>query len=173
MNVELLASEFFDEAAVGLVALLADSIEDGNSVGFVQPVDTAELIAFWHAALRTSGTLTWVARDAAGMIGGCVQLKPVAYPNGQHRADVSKLLVLRDQRGRGIASRLMSELEAEARRQGRTLLMLDTQTGSPAEGIYERWGWQRYGVVPDYAAWPDGSLGATTFFYKVLASATS
>lgn len=173
MRVELLLPEDFDDAAVELAAVLADSIEDGNSVGFVHPVDLGELVAFWRSALRTSGTNTWVARDETGRIGGCVQLKPVIYSNGRHRADVSKLLVHRDQRGQGIASRLMTVLEAEARRSGRTLLMLDTQTGSPAEGIYERWGWQRYGVVPDYAAWPDGTLGATTFFYKVLTSASS
>ena len=41
-----------------------------------------------------------------------------------------------------------------------------TATGSPAETVYERLGWQRAGVIPDYALYPDGRFCATTFFYK-------
>ncbi len=40
----------------------------------------------------------------------------------------------------------------------------------PAEAIYERFGWTRAGVVPDYALMPDGRYCATTFFYKHLAT---
>jgi hypothetical protein len=45
------------------------------------------------------------------------------------------------------------------------VLVLDTAS-STAERLYERLGWQRVGVVPDYALMPDGVLCATTFFYK-------
>ena len=55
-----------------------------------------------------------------------------------------------------------------ARHVGRTRLLLDTQTGSVAERVYERWGWVRVGVVPDYAADPDGVLAPTTFMTKDL-----
>jgi len=54
-----------------------------------------------------------------------------------------------------------------ARLQGRTLLVLDTASAT-AERLYERLGWQRAGVVPDYALLPDGALCSTTFFYKRL-----
>jgi hypothetical protein len=43
--------------------------------------------------------------------------------------------------------------------------VLDTASDT-AERLYERLGWQRVGVVPDYALMPDGELCATTFFYK-------
>lgn len=168
MQIALLEPDEYDAASVGLAAVLLDCIEDGASVGWVLPVDSAELVQFWRGALEPSGTITWVARGPDGRIGGCVQLKLNGYPNGLHRADVSKLLVHREARGKGVSSGLMAALEAEARRQGRTLLMLDTQTGSPAEDIYLRWGWTPYGLVEDYAAWPDGSLGATTFLFKRL-----
>lgn len=168
MYVALLSEHEFAAALDDLAEVLRDCIEDGASVGFVLPVQHEALVDWWRAALRTSGTFTWVARDATGRIGGCVQLKPVAYPNGLHRADVSKLLVHRSHRGKGVASALMAALESEALRQGRTLLMLDTQSGSPAEAIYCGWGWVEYGRVEDYAAWPDGSLGATTFLHKRL-----
>ncbi|KGS16600.1 putative acetyltransferase [Burkholderia pseudomallei MSHR684] len=51
---------------------------------------------------------------------------------------------------------------------GKTVLVLDTVTGGDAERLYARAGWQRVGVVPDYALMPDGAPCATTFFYKQI-----
>jgi len=51
--------------------------------------------------------------------------------------------------------------------------VLDTATGEVAEGIYERLGWQRAGVVPDYALFPDGRYCATTIFYKNVGGAAT
>jgi GNAT superfamily N-acetyltransferase len=77
------------------------------------------------------------------------------------------MLVHRTARRRGIGAALMQEVEAEARRRGRTLLVLDTANGD-AERLYARSGWQRAGVIPDYALWPDGGLCDTTIFWKRL-----
>jgi GNAT superfamily N-acetyltransferase len=99
---------------------------------------------------------------------GVVRLILAALPNSVHRATVAKLLVHRDARGQRCASNLMSSLEEGARRLGRSLLILDTHTGSPAEAMYERWGWQRVGVIQDYAAIPDGRLVPTTYMAKHL-----
>jgi hypothetical protein len=63
----------------------------------------------------------------------------------------------------------MDAVEAEAAKRGRTLLVLDTATGSDAEAIYPRFGWQRVGVIPDYALFPDGEYCGTTIFYKRIA----
>jgi hypothetical protein len=60
----------------------------------------------------------------------------------------------------------MDLVEQEAARRGRSLLVLDTATGSDAEAIYPRFGWQRVGVIPDYALWPQGGFCDTTLFYK-------
>jgi RimJ/RimL family protein N-acetyltransferase len=59
----------------------------------------------------------------------------------------------------------MEAVEVAAREQGRRVLVLDTAS-STAERLYERLGWQRVGVVPDYALMPGGELCATVFFYK-------
>lgn len=64
----------------------------------------------------------------------------------------------------------MERAEAEAVMRGRRVLVLDTATGEPAEAIYERFGWLRAGVVPDYALMPDGRYCATTIFYKHLSA---
>jgi hypothetical protein len=64
----------------------------------------------------------------------------------------------------------MRAAEDEARAAGKTLLVLDTVTGSTAERLYTRLGWTRVGVIPDYALMPEGGLCATTYFYRRLAA---
>lgn len=78
------------------------------------------------------------------------------------------MLVHRKARCRGVAQRLMAAVDDAARSAGKTVLVLDTVTGGDAERLYERAGWQRVGVVPDYALMPDGALCSTTYFYRHL-----
>ena len=80
---------------------------------------------------------------------------------------MKKLLVHRDARGNGLGRRLMLALEEEAWRQDLLLLVLDTADRA-AERLYETLGWQRAGEIPNFAQWPQGGLGATTFFWKAL-----
>lgn len=147
-----------------LAALLLDAVAGGASVGFLAGVALADAESFWRSALAHR---TWVAR-VDGRVVGCVQLLPAKLPNGAHRAEVAKLLVHRSFRGRGIAGSLMAHLEAEALAAGRWLLQLDTETGSAAEALYVRLGWQRLGVLPDHAVQPEGGLAPTTFLWKRL-----
>ena len=62
----------------------------------------------------------------------------------------------------------MRRAEAVAAALGKTVLVLDTVVGSTADRLYERLGWTRVGVIPDYALFPDGSLCDTAVFYKRL-----
>ncbi len=64
----------------------------------------------------------------------------------------------------------MRAAEATARDCGKTLLVLDTVTGSDAARLYERLGWVRVGDIPDYALFPAGGLCSTTVFYRKLGS---
>jgi len=71
--------------------------------------------------------------------------------------------------GRGIvhAGRARALCRRAALDAGKTLLVLDTASGD-AERLYARLGWQRCGVVPDYALLPGGGFCDTTFFYRKL-----
>jgi GNAT superfamily N-acetyltransferase len=89
--------------------------------------------------------------------------------NQAFRADIAKLLVHRRARRLGLGAALMGAAEAEARRIGRTLLTLDTETGSDGERLYERLGWTMFGRVPGYATTADNRTRQTvSFFYKTL-----
>lgn len=67
----------------------------------------------------------------------------------------------------------MAELEKQAWDRGRWSLMLDTTVGTAAEKVYERLGWNRLGVVPDYGYRPTGNgdeveLADEVWFWKDL-----
>jgi GNAT superfamily N-acetyltransferase len=103
-----------------------------------------------------------------GNLVGTAQLVLAVPPNQPHRADVARVLVHRSARKRGIAQRLMEQLEQEARAEGKTLLVLDAVTGGDAARLYERLGWNTVGVIPNYALYPDGQFCDTTVFWKSL-----
>lgn len=150
-----------------LAVLLVDAVESGACVGFLKGLALADARSFWKAGLNDA--CTWVARVRADSRAvGVVQLRAPRLPNGGHRAEVQKLLVHRSARRAGLATALMEEVEQQASRAGRWLLQLDTETGSAAETLYLRLGWQVLGMIPGHAVRPDGVLVPTTFFFKRL-----
>lgn len=100
---------------------------------------------------------------------GTVQVDFATPPNQRNRADVAKLLVHPSVRRRGVARALMTALERIAQSEGRTLLTLDTVTGSSAEPLYQSLGYVTVGVIPRYArAALTLDLESTTIMYKEL-----
>lgn len=154
-----------------LVDILCDVVDGGGSVNFLAPMDRALARSFWQGVVPTVAAgdrVLFVAEDATGPV-GTVQLDIIRKPNQPHRCEVAKLLVHRRARRQGIAGKLMQALEAEARRQGRTLLTMDTVKGSPAETLYRGLGFQAAGVIPRYALGTTGALEDTLVMYKELA----
>ena len=155
-----------------LADVLIDCVEGGASVSFMLPISRATAIEFWTRVAQGVARherILLVAEDAEGRVVGTVQVVIDQPENQPHRADIAKMLVARRARRRGIAQRLMAAADDAAREAGKSVLVLDTVTGGDAERLYERAGWQRVGVVPNYALMPDGTLCATTFFHKQLA----
>jgi GNAT superfamily N-acetyltransferase len=170
VQVEALDAAGFHAAIPGLAAVLVDSVEGGASVNFMAPLTTAEAVGWWEGireAVEDGSTTVFAARIGDRIV-GCVLLIRSVNPNSPHRAEIGKVLVLRDARRRGIGSALMAAAESRARADGRWLLILDTMTDSEGDALYRSMGWVCFGVVPDYAYFPDGSLGPTSFFWKDL-----
>ena len=155
----------------GLVCLLVDVVDGGASVGFLPPLSGEDASAYWDsvaAAIEGGRRRLSIARAADGGIVGTVQLDLTGQANGRHRAEVIKLMVLSSARRRGIGRLLMEAAEADARRLGRTTLVLDTRQGDPSEALYRGMGWQPAGTIPRYARSADGTFHTTTFYYKLL-----
>jgi len=154
----------------GLSDVLIDCVEGGASVSFMLPMTRAKAETFWRgmaASAARGERVVLAAEDAAGGIVGTVQVIWAQPENQPHRGDLAKMLVHRRARRQGIGGALLTSAEDSARHAGRTLLVLDTASDE-AERLYVRHGWQRCGVIPDYALWPGGGYCPTTFFYKLL-----
>ncbi len=108
------------------------------------------------------GTL-WVAEEA-GEVYGCVNLNavqlpeydaiPWSIPTGRDQVMVIHTLVISPRwAGRGKAREMVAFCEDEARRQGKTVIRLDTYEGNaPANAMYPRLGYH--------------FAGATEFFFQ-------
>lgn len=155
-----------------LTDVLIDCVEGGASIGFMHPLSREQAMLFWQrmldSAQRGERVILVAEEPASGRIVGTVQLVLTMPDNQPHRADVAKMQVHRDARRKGVGKALILAIEDCARQLGKTLLVLDTVTGSDAERLYERLGWQRCGVIPGYALFPRGGLCSTTVFYRQL-----
>ena len=151
--------------------LLSDVVDGGASVNFVAPLDPQIARTYWSRVagdVRAGQRVVVAALDGDAVV-GCAHLVPAQQPNGPHRAEVQKVLVHGAHRRKGIAQALMAAIEDEARQLGRWLLVLDTETGSAAVGLYEKLGYIDIGGVPEFALSSDGTaFRANVIFYKRL-----
>lgn len=152
-----------------LIRLLQDAVATA-SLGFWDPIDDADADAYWRGVISevaTGDRWLWAALREGAVIGS-VQLAPASKQNAPHRAEVQKLMVHRTARRLGLGRQLMQAMEQMARAKRKTLLFLDTNTGSDADSFYRALDYTEVGSIPRYTINRDGSEHATTIFYKWL-----
>jgi GNAT superfamily N-acetyltransferase len=165
-------------AIPGLAALVVDAVAGGASVNFMADVTHEEAAAWWLARVAdvADGTITAFvatidpvdADQASETIVGSTLLIRSRNANSPHRAEIGKVLVHRSARRRGLGRALMQAAEDRAGTDGRWLLILDTEAGSPADAFYRSLGWHELGTMPNHAYRSDGILAPTTYFWKDL-----
>ncbi len=152
-----------------LCETLIETVAGGGSISFMHPVSKEKALAFWKKIatdVADGARILLIARDANQEIIGTVQSILAQPENQPHRADIAKMMVHPRARRRGIAAALMQEIERLTFAAGKTVLVLDTETGHAASLLYRKLGWQAAGDIPDYALLPHGGLCSTTYFYK-------
>ena len=158
-----------------LAEVLHAVVHAGAGVSFFTPFSIDEARAFWVDKVlpeMRAGTRRVVVAHLDERIVGTVQLDLQMPPNQQHRAEVAKLLVHPAARRRGIGRALMITLEEIAQTEGRTLLTLDTVSGSNGELLYKSLEFIAVGVIPRYARGAlTPELEGTTILYKELTQA--
>jgi GNAT superfamily N-acetyltransferase len=162
-----------EELSGPLAQVVMDCVEGGASVGFMSPVRPEEATSHFEHALQAcqrGERILLVAEDHddGDRVIGTVQVVLAMPENQPHRGEITKMLVTRSARRRGVGEVLMRQAETYARGAGKTLLVLDTASAD-AERLYERLGWQKVGVIPRYALGPTGDFVSTTVYYKDLA----
>jgi GNAT superfamily N-acetyltransferase len=155
----------------GLSTLLADAVASGAGVNFMAGFTVEEAATYWSRQIDSfaTGDRAWVIAEDVDVVVGMVMCVFAPQPNQPFRADVAKMLVMSSHRKQGLGAALLSAIETEALKAGKTLLILDTTAGSAADRLYRRLGWTPFGTAPGYAYAPDGRLDDATFFYKQIA----
>jgi len=158
------------EVISALSEILIEVVANGGSVSFMHPLAPEVAAKFWEDSLtaaKAGRRVVLGASDGDDLV-GTVTLDLATPPNQPHRAEIAKLMTRISHRGRGIARRLMLEAERIAVERGRTLLVLDTAEDGGAARLYERLGYRRVGVIPDYALKPHGGLTGTIIYFKPI-----
>lgn len=158
-----------------LADLLVETVASGGSIGFMHPVELSTARAFWGTSLAAAdrgARIVFGAYDGDVLI-GTVTLLLDCPPNQPHRAEIAKMMTRVSRRGEGVARSLMEVAERVAIEKGRTLLNLDTAEDEGAAGFYEKMGFQKTGVIPDYALKPHGGLTGTIIYWKRIGAAAT
>lgn len=150
--------------------LIIETVAHGGSVSFMHPLSPQVAADFWTQALAAAdrGTRVIVGAYDGPELVGTVTLNMDTPPNQPHRADIAKMMTRVSHRGRGIARALMIEAEALAEAHGRWLLTLDTAAEDGAGPFYEKLGFVKAGVIPQYALKPYGGFTDTIVYWKRL-----
>lgn len=152
--------EYIDE----LSELLIQVVEDGASIGFLPPLKLSEAKSYWENVLNPE-VILFVAKINSQIVGS-VQIHLCTKQNGDHRAEIAKLMTHPGYRRKGIGRSLMQKAEERAQQEGRTLLVLDTREGDPSNHLYTSVGFIKAGRIPNYAKSATGELDATIYYYK-------
>ncbi len=153
-----------------LAELLIETVANGGSVSFMHPLSPELARGFWEdslAAAERGERVVFGAYDGDVLI-GTVTLLYILMTNQPHRAEIAKMMTQPTSRGQGVARALMRVAEQTAIASGRMLLTLDTAALEGAAGFYEKLGYTRAGMIPDFAYKPLGGLTATIYYYKKL-----
>jgi GNAT superfamily N-acetyltransferase len=171
VEIRTLATREAEKRLDELAGILVDAVAHGASVNFLAGFSHAEARAFWEGQLPglAKGDRVLFAADDGARLLGTTLLFFAPQPNGPHRAEIGKMLVHSTARRGGLGRRLLAAAEAEARTAGRTLLLLDTESGSAGDRLYRACGWTEYGRVPGFALDVRGQPAEATFFMKALA----
>jgi acetyltransferase len=170
MEIVELDAHAVDRHAEELGQLLLDAHASNMALGLAAPLTIERAAEEWRrlgANLQPGARMVLAAFDERELV-GAVHLSRAHAGNGDHRAEVQRLVVRADRRGGGIGGALLDAVAERAQAAGIRLLWLTTHAGTDSDAFYVRRGWTRMGVMPDYSRRPDGTLADNAFFYRLL-----
>lgn len=136
-----------------IIEMLNGSVQDDGMLGYGARLSDDEangFLAFWQWQLENHSAHILFARDP---LGPCAMafMRTNSNSNYQHIADLSKGYVTPRARGGLVLLNLFSRVCARAKKLGVELLTLDTREGSRALAIWQHFGFESHGCLPDYS----------------------
>ncbi|KAI3399663.1 hypothetical protein diail_6012 [Diaporthe ilicicola] len=165
-----------------LAGLQAQCITRDLMIGsFLPPLSNDKLLNWWKDRIAESRAGTRViilllneAEPGAKVRGeDLVGVAMLATPHSEtspFRARVESLLVAAKYRRNGGSVALMHAVHGQAILKGKTLLMAETESGTVAEKVFKKLGYDEIGKVPNYSLNASSELREGVFLYKALNS---
>ncbi len=148
------AAKIGDDLAPPIIALMRDTTESAPIIGFAEQINDDEANAY-IAELRANLAagkvrLLTIFADDGTLIGLCT-LRRNLNPNNRHITDLAKGMIHRDHRGGAVLPAAFVEIALQCEADGVELVTLDVRADTPAHRIWTHFGFETYGVLPDYA----------------------
>ena len=140
-----------DARRADIVALVEEHLRDMHST---TPPESVHAIGV--DALCAPGVTLWSAREGDVLL-GVGALKAL----GPREGEIKSMRTPESHRGRGIASRILEAILAEARRRDYERVLLETGSGdafATARALYERKGFRECGPFADYVEDPNSTF---------------
>ena len=146
-------SKFDADTARAVVSLVDCASSDGGPLGYAQPMSPDEADVFITGLKRR--VTTGEAHVLLGRAGVQLAFLGVLTCNGmtncRHRAELSKGVVHPEFRGRRFVQLAFQEMVRRAADLGVDQFVLDVREGSRAHVLWQRFGFESYGILNDYA----------------------
>ena len=146
------------------------AIKDGIGFNWTNPPAREVLESYWKGVLLVPQRDLFGARLDGNLVGSVQLVKPA--PSKQtmaFSATITNHFVAPWARGHGLAVELLRMAEAEAKKQGFSVLTLTVrETQEAALRLYEEHGYKRWGILPYYEMVNGRMVSGHHFFKKII-----
>jgi hypothetical protein len=151
-----------------IVELMRLTSASAPIIGFAGEISDADATAYLCdlRALLGAGKcrLLTIVASTGELIGLCT-LRRNLNPNNRHITDLAKGMIHESFRGGLVLPAAFHEIALQCEQDGVELVTLDVRAGTPAQRAWERFGFETYGILPDYAR-VQGSVHAGHFMMQ-------
>ena len=147
--------EVVDEGlAGGIVELMRHTSASSPIIGFAEEIsdnDATRYLDELRANLAAGKCrLLTISTDTGELIGLCT-LRRNLNPNNRHITDLAKGMIREAFRGGAVLPAAFHEIALRCEADGVDVVTLDVRSGTAAHRAWDRFGFQTWGVMPDYA----------------------
>jgi ribosomal protein S18 acetylase RimI-like enzyme len=154
-HVDYMWPEEVDAAlAADIVALMRLTTSAAPIIGFGKQIDDAQAEAYigeLRANLAAGKCRLLEIRGSNQALIGLCTIRRNLNPNNGHIADLAKGMIDERCRGGTVLSAAFLEMSDRCLADGVEVMTLDVRAGTRAQRIWEHYGFETYGVLPDYA----------------------
>lgn len=136
-----------------IVRLMRETSAATPIIGFGTTIDDAEAASYTRELrqnLRAGKCRLLEIRHRGELIALCT-LRRNLNPNNRHIVDLAKGMIAESHRGGMVLPTAFYEIALQCERDSAELVTLDVRADTPAHHVWERFGFEIYGTLKDYA----------------------